>query len=71
MTHIMWISKIPRVMKCVCLVSTVRLDEFYGFCPVFAVSSYQLLGWTSFIGLMHVCAHQLLGWALKLDLEQS
>ena len=59
-----WISTMPRVMNCVGFVSTPRLDEFYGSCPVFAVSSYQLLGWTSLIGLMHVCVHELLCWAI-------
>ena len=54
MAYIMWIWEISQVMKCVCLVLTARLDEFYGSSSVFSVSSYQLLGWTSFNGLMHV-----------------
>ena len=35
MAHIMGIWKISQVTKCVGLVSTARLDEFYGSISVF------------------------------------
>ena len=58
-------------MKCVCLLLTARLDEFHGFSSVYSGSSYQLLGWTRFIGTMCVCAQQINGLGHKSDLEQS